>query len=239
MTVQPGSATTTTEGDVFLVELGDLLTEHDLVPLEAPLIQKIRAGELTRDELTRWAKQFYVIVREAPRGIANDYVNCPDAEIRREIAESLYDEETGRISGTDNHAELFRTFLAALGISRDEADATVPVPEMAPLFKACEPHRLSSEEFYDKIALDALVGEGAMAEIAETLFELLQREPYGFSPAELVWFSLHAEADKDHGEAGLEVLRSLGETAAGRERIRGKVVEAGAFYRRALDTYRA
>jgi pyrroloquinoline quinone (PQQ) biosynthesis protein C len=46
-------------------------------------------------------------------------MRCPDAGERVELAESLYEEETGRISGCDvSHPELFIRFGESVGVTR-------------------------------------------------------------------------------------------------------------------------
>lgn len=226
-------------GDAFIAELHDELVQADVLPIDAPFIAKVNGGELSREEITRWARQFYLTVREAPRSIGNQYVNCPDPALKVEIAESIYEEETGAITGTKNHAELFRQFLRALGIDDDEADRTEPGPIAAVMMAREVPFKQSEEEFYDGLALSGLVGEGAMAKIAETLFHAFQKSPYNFTPHDLEWFSVHGEADQEHGEVQLNVLRRLGKNAADKERIRTKLVAAAQFYRQAFESYKA
>jgi hypothetical protein len=44
------------------------------------------------------------------------YVQCPIAEVRRELAENLYEEETGGLSGGRPHPELFLEYPRGLGM---------------------------------------------------------------------------------------------------------------------------
>ena len=45
-------------------------------------------------------KQFFLQVREFPRALSALHSRCFNAEERLKLAESLYEEETGKISGS-------------------------------------------------------------------------------------------------------------------------------------------
>ena len=73
-----------------------------------PLWRRIAAGEVSREGLRIFAAQFFLQVRAFPRAVSALHSRCPWPEERRELAESLYEEETGLISGCGRpHPELF------------------------------------------------------------------------------------------------------------------------------------
>ena len=61
-------------------------------------------------------QEYEVYVRDFPVLIGRAYVQCPVAAVRRELAENLYEEETGGLSGTKPHPELFLRYPAGLGM---------------------------------------------------------------------------------------------------------------------------
>ena len=63
-----------------------------------PFWQKIEQGSASRSALQTFAKQFYLQVFAFPRAVSALHSRCADAEERIRLAESLYEEETGRIS---------------------------------------------------------------------------------------------------------------------------------------------
>ena len=76
-----------------------------------PIWSRIAEGRVPRSRLAPFAVQFFLQVREFPRAVSALHSSCPDARERVELAESLYEEETGRISGCNvSHPELFIRF---------------------------------------------------------------------------------------------------------------------------------
>ncbi len=63
-----------------------------------------------------FAAQFFLQVREFPRAFSALHSRC-HAEERVKLAESLYEEETGKISGSAPHPELFIRLGVALGFA--------------------------------------------------------------------------------------------------------------------------
>lgn len=61
-------------------------------------------------------QEYEVYVRDFPRLIGAAYVKCPVAAVRQELAENLYEEETGGISGAGPHPELFLRYPKGLGM---------------------------------------------------------------------------------------------------------------------------
>jgi pyrroloquinoline-quinone synthase len=228
------------EGNKFIGELMAELDAKGLSLIQSPFIDLVVAGKATRDQLRNWATQFYIMVREAPRGIANNYVNCPDQQMRVDLAESIYEEETGRLTGTENHCALFKRFLRALGVSDEEAETT----ELSSKIllgggdrRASRARPMEPEEFYDSMALGGLVGEGAMAQVAETLFQALRKPPYKFTDEELAWFEVHGEADKEHGDVLLNVVRKYAGSSTDRDRLKMKLEGAARSYQSVFSTY--
>ena len=89
-----------------------------------PLWHEIADGKLGPEQLKLFAVQFFLQVREFPRAVSAMHANCPFPEERMELAENVYEEETGRISGCNQpHPELFIRFGEALGLARDLTEA--------------------------------------------------------------------------------------------------------------------
>src|SRR5436309_1768282 len=85
-----------------------------------PLWLGIAEGGVPRSALGPFAVQFFLQVREFPRAVSALHSSCPDAHERVELAESLYEEETGRISGCNvSHPELFIRFGDGVGVPGD------------------------------------------------------------------------------------------------------------------------
>ena len=74
-------------------------------------------GEVPRDRLhVHFEQEYAVYVRDFPVLVGWAYVQCPVASVRRELAENIYEEETGGLSGTRPHPELFLEYPRGLGM---------------------------------------------------------------------------------------------------------------------------
>src|SRR5437016_2156271 len=99
-----------------------------------PLWLRIAVGRLPRAALGPFVVQFFLQVREFPRAVSALHSSCPDLQERIELAESLYEEETGRISGCNvSHPELFIRFGEGVGVPREAMVGGVPLSATAAL----------------------------------------------------------------------------------------------------------
>ncbi len=73
-------------------------------------------------------QEYETYVRDFPVLIGWAYVQCPIAEARRELAENLFEEETGGLAAGRPHPELFLEYPRGLGmdLSRFEAIELLP-----------------------------------------------------------------------------------------------------------------
>ncbi|MBE2250667.1 MAG: iron-containing redox enzyme family protein [Myxococcus sp.] len=73
-------------------------------------------------------QEYAVFVRDFPVLVGRAYVQCPLPAVRRELAENLYEEETGGLHAGRPHPELFLEYPKGLGfdLSRFEAVTLLP-----------------------------------------------------------------------------------------------------------------
>ncbi|HET6338132.1 MAG TPA: iron-containing redox enzyme family protein, partial [Polyangiales bacterium] len=73
-------------------------------------------------------QEYATYVRDFPVLLGRAFVQCPIAEVRRELAENLYEEETGGVSAGKPHPELFLEYPRGLGmdVSRFESVEYLP-----------------------------------------------------------------------------------------------------------------
>lgn len=75
----------------------------------------------TLDQLNLHFQQEYAVyVRDFPVFLGRVHSRCPLPEVRRDLAENLYEEETGGLSGTGPHPDLFLYMMEGLGFNRRE-----------------------------------------------------------------------------------------------------------------------
>ena len=74
------------------------------------------SGQVAKDKLhIHFEQEYEVYVRDFPILIGWAYVQCPVAEVRRELAENLFEEETGGLVAGKPHPELFLRYPQGLG----------------------------------------------------------------------------------------------------------------------------
>src|SRR5690349_1280664 len=61
-------------------------------------------------------QEYATYVRDFPVLVAWAYVQCPIAEVRRELVENVYEEETGGLVAGRPHPELFLEYPKGLGM---------------------------------------------------------------------------------------------------------------------------
>lgn len=86
-------------------------------------------GTVARAKLHLHLEQEYaVFVRDFPVLVGRAYVQCPIAAVRRELAENLYEEETGGLHAGKPHPELFLEYPRGLGfdLARFEHPTLLP-----------------------------------------------------------------------------------------------------------------
>ncbi len=100
----------------------------DLVEFQEALLQQMERkmhwawpafthGLVSRHKLhIHLEQEWEVYVRDFPIMVGRAYVQCPIAEVRRELAENLYEEETGGLAAGRPHPDLFMMYPQGLGM---------------------------------------------------------------------------------------------------------------------------
>jgi pyrroloquinoline-quinone synthase len=184
-----------------------------------PLWLEIADGKLSREQLQRFAVQFFLQVREFPRAVSAMHANCPFMDERRELAESLYEEETGRISGCNlPHPELFIRFGKAVGLVREDMTEGAPLPATRALIDWFE---LSTKQrsFIEAAAAINLAAEGQVPGAFGPLARRLQQH-YGLSGEAVEFWDVHEVADAEHSNVGDNIVVRHATDAATQARVR-------------------
>jgi pyrroloquinoline-quinone synthase len=78
---------------------------------------RFTSGQVTRERLhLHFEQEYATYVRDFPVLVGWAYVQCPIAEVRRDLAENLYEEETGGMIAGRPHPELFLEYPRGLGM---------------------------------------------------------------------------------------------------------------------------
>lgn len=76
-------------------------------------------------------QEYEVYVRDFPRMLGFAYVQCDVAPVRRDLAENLFEEETGGLVAGRPHPELFMEYPRGLGMDLDRFDRVELLPAAA------------------------------------------------------------------------------------------------------------
>jgi pyrroloquinoline quinone (PQQ) biosynthesis protein C len=92
----------------------------------------ISDGAATRAQLLlHYQQEYEVYVRDFPILLSRVHARCPHAEVRQDLAENLFEEETGKLSKGVPHPELFLVMMEGLGFTRSRFTGVELIPEAA------------------------------------------------------------------------------------------------------------
>lgn len=176
--------------NTFLDRLEQQIASRHL--LTHPFYLAWTRGELRRETLTDYARQYYQHVAAFPTYLSAAHADCDDQFVRRQLLANLIDEEAGE----PNHPALWRQFAESLGVAPNELENVEIWPETAALIatfrRICRSRNTGA-------ALAALYAyESQIPAISESKIDGL-RQHYGFTDENAyLYFTVHIEADREH-----------------------------------------
>jgi pyrroloquinoline-quinone synthase len=182
----------------YLNEIDNNIAQKHL--LKHPFYLAWTRGELTKDALTDYARQYYHHVAAFPTYLSAVHSNCDDQATRKQLLDNLIDEE----AGSPNHPELWKQFASGLGVEDAEFTATKRQPETKNLIDTFRSVCGQESTAQGLAALYAY--ESQIPAICESKIDGLKKH-YGFTkPEHYEYFTVHIEADREHSAAEREML---------------------------------
>jgi pyrroloquinoline-quinone synthase len=168
--------------------------------LKHPFYLAWTRGELSREALADYARQYYQHVAAFPTYLSAIHAQCDDQSTRKELLNNLVDEE----AGSPNHPELWLNFVEALGVSVRDVQNAKKWPETKNLI---DTFRSVCRDGSTAEGLAALYAyESQIPAICESKIDGLKRH-YGFAnPKHYEYFSVHIGADREHSAAEQKLL---------------------------------
>ena len=168
--------------------------------LKHPFYLAWTRGELSREALADYARQYYQHVAAFPTYLSAIHANCDDQSTRKELLNNLIDEE----AGSPNHPELWLNFAEGLDVSAEHARNAEKWPETRNLVDA---FRSVCRDGSTAEALAALYAyESQIPAICESKIDGLKKH-YGFAdPKQYEYFSVHIDADREHSATEQKLL---------------------------------
>ena len=197
-------------------------------------------GAVAKDALhIHLEQEWEVYVRDFPVLVGRAYVQCPIAEVRRELAENLYEEETGGLVAGRPHPELFLEYPRGMGMDLARFDAVELLPPAA-RYRAFLDEATTNRGWAVAAAVTTLFIEGTCHERRE-LDESARRRPsppleehplvkhYDLPLESLALTKAHRAVEGEHRKAAWRAL--LGHVAADeRKPVADAVGEAVVFW---------
>ena len=185
----------------YLDQIDSEIAEKHL--LKHPFYLAWTRGELSKEALAAYARQYYHHVAAFPTYLSAVHATCDDQPTRKQILANLIDEE----AGSPNHPELWLNFAEGLGISEDEALSTTKEPETKNLIDTFR--SVCGDGSTAKGLASLYAYESQIPAICESKIEGLKKH-YGFSnPKHYQYFTVHIEADREHSATERKMLESF------------------------------
>ncbi|MBO0819464.1 MAG: iron-containing redox enzyme family protein [Nocardiopsaceae bacterium] len=170
-----------------------------------PFIATLDQVQPSRPDLGRWAAQKYHQVYLQNVIFSNIHANATEfPDVRQAMMDQLVAEETGLTSGSAPHYTLMRRFAEACGADPALLAREGAAPEVrqytGTLIDLCRTRHF---------VLALLVIYSIESQSGESAGKLLAwlRGNHDFTDHELEWFSVHAEDEDDHADAGLALIQ--------------------------------
>jgi pyrroloquinoline-quinone synthase len=170
--------------------------------LKHPFYLAWTRGELSKEALTNYARQYYHHVAAFPTYLSAVHAKCDDQETRKQLLNNLIDEE----AGSPNHPELWLNLAEGLGVSQPDAQNAEQWPETKNLIGT---FRSVCRDGSTAEGLGVLYAyESQIPAICESKIDGL-KEHYGFAdPKHYQYFTVHIEADREHSAAERKMLET-------------------------------
>jgi pyrroloquinoline-quinone synthase len=193
----------------ILERVDALIAERHL--LKHPFYTKWRNGELSREALQEYARQYYAFESTFPRLLSALHTRAEQPDVRQSLLDNLWDEE----HGDANHAELWLRFGEGIGVDRSDVRSAPPNAGTRALL---ETYWSAVKDAPIAAGIAALYAyEGQVPEVATEKINGL-RNLYGVDdPRTLGFFTVHSTLDVEHSGAERSMIASLATSAADEE----------------------
>jgi pyrroloquinoline quinone (PQQ) biosynthesis protein C len=188
----------------FVRRLKDEIARSSKQRVNHPFVRAVSEGNASMKQIRQWALQDYQFRRAVPRLAMLRYLACTDPEFQPKLYEVVEDETKGLRPGSAGHPDMFVEFAAELGLERREL-------ETAPLRPATAAHLYYAELIIHTlpwfvVMAAQIAAEGTFAPAAAALGHAFIKQ-YGMRPEAVRFFTVHTEADAEHGSLAEEIAR--------------------------------
>ena len=187
----------------FFQQLDARIARYDL--LCHPFYKAWAAGELTRDDLREYARDYYHHVEAFPAYLAEFGARLQESELRRAVLANMADEngsEDTSNEGSVPHSDLWLDFVEGMGADRD-LRAHQPLAEVSDLIEFF--HQTAKQATPSEALAAFYAYESQVPRVAQEKARGL-REMYDANDKTCGYFTLHATADIHHSKVWRQQL---------------------------------
>lgn len=198
------SSTETLSADAFVEDLKREIAGFPKLRVHHPFVEAVCSGAATLEEIRAWAVQDYQFRQAVPRIALLRYVACTDPEFAPRLFEVAEEETRGLLPGSSGHPDMFVEFAEAIGLSRGDLERAALLPATAAHLYYAE-LVIHTQPWF--VVMAAQMGaEGTFSPAAAALGQGFM-DRYGMSPESVRFFTVHVEADEEHGTLAEDVGR--------------------------------
>lgn len=186
----------------FVNQLKKDIQAFPKIRIKHPFLKAVCNGTATMDQIRAWTIQDYQFRAAVPRIALLRYLACSDPEIAQKLWGVVEEETRGMDTGSAGHNELAIRFAESIGLTRNQL-------ENAELLPATAAHLYYVELIIHTlpwfVVMSIQIGaEGTFGPAAAALGNgFIQK--YKMTPENVRFFTVHSEADEEHGSLAEEI----------------------------------
>ncbi|MPZ76546.1 MAG: hypothetical protein GEU77_08470 [Deltaproteobacteria bacterium] len=186
----------------FVRQLKNDIQAFPKIRIKHPLLKAVCAGTATMDQIRAWAIQDYQFRAAVPRIAMMRYLACNDPEIAQKLWGVVEEETRGMDTGSAGHNELAIRFAEAIGLTQSQLVNAELRPSTAAHLYYVE-LIIHTLPWFVVMAIQ-IGAEGTFGPAAAALGNgFIQK--YNMKPEDVRFFTVHSEADEEHGSLAEEI----------------------------------
>ena len=186
----------------FVKQLKKDIQAFPKIRIKHPFLKAVCNGTATIEQIRAWAIQDYQFRAAVPRIAMLRYLACTDPEIARKLWGVVEEETRGMDTGTAGHNQLAIRFAESIGLTRSQLESAELTPSTAAHLYYVE-LVIHTLPWFVVMAIQ-IGAEGTFGPAAAALGEGFMKN-YKMAPDDVRFFTVHSEADEEHGSLAEEI----------------------------------
>ncbi|HEY2987240.1 MAG TPA: iron-containing redox enzyme family protein [Candidatus Binatia bacterium] len=186
----------------FVQQLKKEIQAFPKIRIKHPFLKAVCNGTATMDQIRAWAIQDYQFRAAVPRIALLRYLACNDPEIAQKLWGVVEEETRGMDTGTAGHNQLAIRFAESIGLTRAQLENAELRPSTAAHLYYVE-LIIHTLPWFVVMAIQ-IGAEGTFGPAAAALGHGFMKN-YNMKPDAVQFFTVHTEADEEHGSLAEEI----------------------------------